>query len=279
MKCTRPENWSQVTTSNYLMQNLRQSQLSARRPVTAKVEPVKPKPGDTVTPVAAQEKHTVRDMYMVTAANQNDVTMQKILHPLSTQPTKVMSKQYVTDHKNVRIIHTAPQIYLPKSTNTNNFENISSCQESEWNPIKHYSWDSDSEYDSEEDDGDADRVPHRETDDDAMPPLELVQHDVAVQEQEEQSNLDIVAEPDYSDSDMSDIFSVEIQRVVSQAFGEEQGGETSDIFGPSAGAGPSTGAVTRTLPPDPEVMQQFDPLADKSAMSGESDSSSDNIDA
>ena len=41
---------------------LRQSQLSARRPVTANVEPVRPKPGDTVTPVAAQDKHTVRDM-------------------------------------------------------------------------------------------------------------------------------------------------------------------------------------------------------------------------
>ena len=140
---------------------LRQSQLSARRPVTANVEPVRPKPGDTVTPVAAQDKHTVRDMYMLTAADQHNVTVQKILHPLSSQPTKFMAKQYVTDHKNVRVIHTAPQITLPKSTNLSKVENIPSCQESDWNPIKPHSWDSDSEYDSEEVDCDSDMiVPH-----------------------------------------------------------------------------------------------------------------------
>ena len=98
---------------------------------------------------------------MVTAADQHDVTVQKILHPLSSQPTKFMAKQYVTDHKNVRVIHTAPQITLPKSTNPSKVENIPSCQESDWNPIKPHSWDSDSEYDSEEVDCDSDMiVPH-----------------------------------------------------------------------------------------------------------------------
>ena len=114
-------------------------------------------------------------------------------------------------------------------------------------------------------------------------------HDVSVQE--EQSDHDTVSEPGYSDSDMSDIFSIEIQRVVSQAFDEEQCDETSDtltqhehsdlnvqVSHQEAQPGPSSAAVPLVTPPDPEVVQQFDPLVAKGATGGESDSSSDNPD-
>ena len=64
--------------------------------------------GDTVTPISSQPKHKSRDMYIVTAAADQSVSAQKILHPLQNKPTKLMSRIYNTDPKNVQLIHRPP---------------------------------------------------------------------------------------------------------------------------------------------------------------------------
>ena len=47
--------------------------------------------GDTVTPVAPQKKHQVQDIYLVTGKGEK-VSAQRLLHPLSDQPLKFMSR-------------------------------------------------------------------------------------------------------------------------------------------------------------------------------------------
>ena len=95
---------------------LRQSQLSARRHLTpnSTTHP-SPKPGDTITNLSPQPKHTARDMYLVTASTPETVTAQKILHPLSDGSTKIMSKQYTTHPKHTRILHPPPTVLLPQT--------------------------------------------------------------------------------------------------------------------------------------------------------------------
>ena len=61
--------------------------------------------GDTVMPILSQPKHKSRDMYIVTAAADQSVSAQKILHPLQNKPTKLMSRIYNTDPKNVQLQH------------------------------------------------------------------------------------------------------------------------------------------------------------------------------
>ena len=57
---------------------LRDSQIAARRHKTQNpVTHPSPKPGDTITSLSQQPKHSVRDMYLVTAATPTSVTAQK----------------------------------------------------------------------------------------------------------------------------------------------------------------------------------------------------------
>ena len=129
---------------------LRQSQLEARKPITqAKPQPVI-KPGDTVTPVSAQEKHTVRDMYLVTNSQQDSVKVQKIIHPLSQHPTKMMAKEYITNPKNLRIIHSSPVV--PVTVPQVPDPPVPAPVIDEWNPIRRdTSLDEDSDDDDDED--------------------------------------------------------------------------------------------------------------------------------
>ena len=89
------------------------------------------------------------------------------------------------------------------------------------------------------------------------------------------------------DSDISDIINVEIQKVVSQAFEDEQYDEITEldiavaqhkypetnaqVSHQDVQSGPSRGPDSKIMPPDPEVVQQFDPLITDGATSGESD--------
>ena len=86
---------------------LRQNQIAARessQPGKASTVTY-PQPGDTVTPLNTQPKHSVRNMYLVTSSSPDSVTAQKILHPLSHNQTKFTSKQYVTKPKFLRVLH------------------------------------------------------------------------------------------------------------------------------------------------------------------------------
>ena len=65
-------------------------------------------PGDTVTPYSTQPKHKVRDMYLVTKSAPEQVTVQRVLHPTTEQPTKFMSRQYVTQPKRLQLLHRPP---------------------------------------------------------------------------------------------------------------------------------------------------------------------------
>ena len=84
---------------------LRRSQLDARMHQPPSQGMQMPKPGDTVTAVSQQPKHTARDMYIVTAASPDNVTAQKVLHPLVSGSTKIMSKSYKLLKFMVLIIH------------------------------------------------------------------------------------------------------------------------------------------------------------------------------
>ena len=48
--------------------------------------------GDTVTTTNKSDKHKANDMFIVTAKENDKVSVQKILHPLSANPAKIMSK-------------------------------------------------------------------------------------------------------------------------------------------------------------------------------------------
>ena len=137
---------------------LRDSQLAARRH-QAQTQPSHPtpKPGDTITSLSQQPKHVARDMYLVTAATPSSVTAQKILHPVSNAPTKIMSKTYTTHPKHTRILFSPSPVHLPKSQ-----EPVSPLPSptanKPWSPTPQAFWDSDSEEDDSED-GPAPRPP------------------------------------------------------------------------------------------------------------------------
>ena len=85
---------------------LRESQLEARRHGATVTSHTQLKPGDTITPILAQPKHSARDMYIVRAASPGSVPAQKVLHPLVPGSTKFMSMSYNTQPKHVQIINS-----------------------------------------------------------------------------------------------------------------------------------------------------------------------------
>ena len=66
--------------------------------------------GNTVPPRIKQPKHSAREMFLVTKVSGDEFSAQKILHPLSKKPTKLMSKVYNTKTKTVRLVHSPQKI-------------------------------------------------------------------------------------------------------------------------------------------------------------------------
>ena len=66
--------------------------------------------GDTVTNVAPQDKHKVRDIYLVTGKNNEKVLTQRMLHPISQTPLKFMSRRYEVDPKHLVRINRPPRL-------------------------------------------------------------------------------------------------------------------------------------------------------------------------
>ena len=67
-----------------------------------------PKVGDTVTSISTQPKHAERNIYLITAASEDSVAVQKILHLLVPAATKFMSKTYTIRPKHMRVLHRPP---------------------------------------------------------------------------------------------------------------------------------------------------------------------------
>ena len=102
-----------------------------------------PKPGDTITNLSPQRKHTARDMYLVMTATPTQVTAQKILHPLTQNISKLMSKQYITHPKHTRILFSP--IPPPPSNLVEPAVKPRRVPDDSWSPIPRAFWDSDSD--------------------------------------------------------------------------------------------------------------------------------------
>ena len=61
-------------------------QIKARKSDSSKCTSSDIKVGETVTPISPQDKHKVRDIYLVTGKNNEKVSAQRLLHPLSDTP-------------------------------------------------------------------------------------------------------------------------------------------------------------------------------------------------
>ena len=67
-----------------------------------------------------------RDVFLFTAADKEQVLVQKIIHSLADKATKIMAKEYVTRNKTLQLLHCPPHIkpfketvILPQSNSTN----------------------------------------------------------------------------------------------------------------------------------------------------------------
>ena len=99
-----------------------------------------PQPGDIVIVRDKPDKHKANDVFLVSNSQDDKVTMQKIIHPHTSQP-KMRAKEYIT-HKD--------RLYVAKHSNTIKFPVPSTSQKSfkpSWNPIRKI------DNDEEEDDG------------------------------------------------------------------------------------------------------------------------------
>ena len=61
--------------------------------------------GDTVLVHNKKEKHKAREVFIVTAKNEEKIKVQKMLHPFSEESGKFMSEVYTTDQKRLKTIH------------------------------------------------------------------------------------------------------------------------------------------------------------------------------
>lgn len=86
-----------------------------------------PQPGDFVIPITAKnDKHKAKDIFIVTASQDNKVKIQKMLHTHSEQPT-LRSKTYITDKNRCFVTKAnSKQQNMHSPVKTTN----------EWNPLK-----------------------------------------------------------------------------------------------------------------------------------------------
>ena len=85
-------------------------------------------------------------MYLVTAASPTLVSAQKIMHLITPNSTKFMSKTYTTHSKHTRILQSPPQAQLPDTLEPALPPLLMSLKQSR-SPIPKAVWESDSEDD------------------------------------------------------------------------------------------------------------------------------------
>ena len=88
---------------------------------------LKPKQGDFVIPITAKnDKHKAKDIYIVTASEDNKIKIQKMLHSHSEQPT-LRSKTYTTDRD---------RCYVTRANNKQPILQGPAKPANTWNPLK-----------------------------------------------------------------------------------------------------------------------------------------------
>ena len=77
-----------------------------KRKDTREIKPADPiHIGDTVKVKKRNDKHKASEIFIVTSKQEDDLELQKLLHPLKTSPPKIMSKIYKTNQKHLVTIH------------------------------------------------------------------------------------------------------------------------------------------------------------------------------
>ena len=107
--------------------------------------------GDTVRIANKSDKHKANEMYLVTSKENENIGIQKLLHPLKQTPGKMMSKVYQTNQKHVTVIHK-PE--FPKHFDVDDYSsNQIQCNRkvsNEWNPISNKFFNDDDDSDEDE---------------------------------------------------------------------------------------------------------------------------------
>ena len=150
---------------------LRDKQLKTREDQNTRAKDInlqtQAKVGDTVTVINRQDKHNVRDMFLVTGTNNDKVQAQKILHPLTGQK-KIMSKVYNTDQKRLIVLHSSeePTNIWPRLED----QTEPPVPQTTYNPVNPRFW---IDEDSSSDDDDGDEQPDQHAAAPAPPPPPL----------------------------------------------------------------------------------------------------------
>ena len=109
------------------------------------------KVGDTVRIKNSSDKHKASDMFLVTGKDKPNVKIQKLLHPLTNGPGKLMSKVYTSNQKHLTTIHrpkSLPKYRLNIAPSPENLPTTKKEKKIEWNPINpqfYANYDSDSD--------------------------------------------------------------------------------------------------------------------------------------
>ena len=136
--------------------NLRQDQINKRKEKKEVNNNESINIGDTVRIKNKSDKHKASEIFIVTSKNEDDIGVQKLLHPLKSNP-KLMRKVYNTRQKHLITIHR-PIVPDDTQEDANDLDDVEvSVKPSKvlkpWNPInaKFYRDDSDDDTSDEED--------------------------------------------------------------------------------------------------------------------------------
>ena len=93
--------------------------------------------GDTVKVKNKSDKHKASDIFIVTSKKDEEVGIQKLLHPLEKTPPKFMGKIYKTKPKLLHTIHRPlhPNFKLEDTTDNTKAHDKPNKIKPEWNPI------------------------------------------------------------------------------------------------------------------------------------------------
>ena len=135
---------------------LRGDQLEKRKE-TREIEPTKSIDiGDTVKLRNKNDKHKASEIFIVTSKHEENVELQKLLHPLKTSPPKIMSKIYKTNQKHLAAIHKPA---IPEE----NFEEEEEIDDNIFIEEKSHSWNPINRHFYEDDESDDDTESHERT--------------------------------------------------------------------------------------------------------------------
>ena len=119
---------------NLNYQEIRKDQIDTRNTANKKFnEKIKqmptstPKPGDLVTTQLKPDKHKARDIFMVSKCENDKVTIQKVIHPHTSNPM-IRSKQYETSIDRIQVTRN----FLKPNNKTEKNKPVIS----QWNPIR-----------------------------------------------------------------------------------------------------------------------------------------------